>query len=100
LRPPVPSPSPYATLFRSRHAFLIALLASSSTQRLRQLLDSRAHAGNQTHDLAQLAQRVLQLRGFDARKRRILRLLDTRIARVRRDLKSTRLNSSHVKISY
>src|SRR5690606_40190750 len=89
LHPPTPPPFPYTTLFRSRwwlssitHAFWTAALAGSLTGLLLALsLRSYAFVWETTILPASVFAAVVQLLGW-------------------LDRKSTRLNSSHVKISY
>src|SRR5690606_42054033 len=81
--PPRSTPFPYTTLFRSRRH----ILAKASLQGGGHIgaRDAAEHAGDQHGSIAQ---------AFDRNARCIHR------RRVLADRKSTRLNSSHVKISY
>src|SRR5690606_39439673 len=90
-RPPLPPPSPYTTLFRSQiaHAHRAKLLADHSVTGA-EIEDSQRRGGHVVAlqlFLQQLADDV----GGTAIENVVEQLLDR---------KSTRLNSSHVKISY
>src|SRR5690606_41632578 len=97
LRPPTPTLSPYTTLFRSRKCSTQPSCNTTGQGRLRLDLGPLAVDPYDAHALARLALvRAVALDGnVNAPEHD-----DARGAVVRQDRKSTRLNSSHVKISY
>src|SRR5207302_7335792 len=96
-RPPSPSPFPYTTLFRSQPLDQRRLAARRLGKRLTVLHQQLA--------ACQIRPRLLEIGGLSPCDRSIQTgctraHLDAQMGGVDQDRKSTRLNSSHVKISY
>src|SRR5207302_10625264 len=94
-RPPTSPPFPYTTLFRSRAALAVRQqrqLAPAGVV----LKEAGAHRADYARHVRDDRRRGLEPAGA----RSLERDLPDRVALQHQDRKSTRLNSSHVKISY
>src|SRR5207302_9665321 len=89
--PPTPTPSPYTTLFRSPHRDHLVASRQPSERRLPAGLDDEVRHHQQQSAAARDGRHPLERGGQVRAPGRGL---------ARPDRKSTRLNSSHVKISY
>src|SRR5690349_23775555 len=97
LRPPISHLFPYTTLFRSRPAPVGRHLAQHLDQRS-EMREAPPRSGRLRDIGLGFGERVPEARA--GARGRALQTFDRGLADAARDRKSTRLNSSHVEISY